>query len=996
MTSIPSHQIPRLARVRPLLASFCLVIGTAPYASAQTASSNSSEEIIMLGAFEVNASEDVGYQAGNTTSGSRLNSSLKDTAAAVMAFTPEFMEDFGITNLEEMTAYSANMAVDMLDTSADANPQFVGGADLNDSRIRVRGLSASTSRDFFETQIRIDSYNTERVELSSGPNSILFGFGSPGGLVNVMTKRAQLNRNRTNVKAQFGSWDFSRYELDHNQILIPGKVALRVNGMTTDSNGWRKWDWNDSTRGTASLRVTPTKNTVFNATFEKGEFNAHVTRPMNAFDNAQLWFDAGSLTMSDAQWNGGQRANGINRFGGVRVFYNTTADGSVEPYVITTRNANNNRLLVTTYDNFSVPSLERAGATLAPESLIPYDISTYGPGSERHSEFDRFSAVIEQRLTDDIVIELAYSRENTEQQVNTSQGGNLTINGDPNTTIPNPDGSGNAVANPHAGDLFIESRWAGDEGATGTDIFRAALAWDLKTEKFGRHKMAVMAEHGEIEAWRYPKAEILVDENGVAINNANAPQNNLNWVWRRQYITPGDYDTYYGGNSNDNFTVERNGKTYRNVTINSSTAGGWLERTMDSMMAVTQSYFWDDRIIATAGVRKDNITFDNHGESTYAADDPAVLAGNAIPREPVFTDDIVSSTDFNPTTYTGGLVFHATPMFSVFVNHSNNTAAPRQNFRILPDETLPEPVEGETLDYGFMLDLLDGKLFIRATAYETEQLKSVGGSFAIGLEATGNNIAAPATRILDTLLANNIITENEYADHIVGENVNLSGSSDIVNSGYELSAWFNLSENFTAVANFAYTETDRSSIVPEFEPWFERENAFWLQSPGAGSLVNEDSELTIDQEVTTILATMESIREFYGVGYGVRPYSANVNGRYSFKDGALKGLFVGGGARWQSTSDLGREFLGRTAEGSRILGDVIKGPEDFKVDAFLGYRTKAKWLGDKTELTLQLNITNLTDEDTVVPLRYNQGETGYLRVLLREPRRYRVTFGLAF
>jgi hypothetical protein len=38
------------------------------------------EAPIQLSVFEVSATDDVGYQAGNTTSGRRLNSSLKDTA----------------------------------------------------------------------------------------------------------------------------------------------------------------------------------------------------------------------------------------------------------------------------------------------------------------------------------------------------------------------------------------------------------------------------------------------------------------------------------------------------------------------------------------------------------------------------------------------------------------------------------------------------------------------------------------------------------------------------------------------------------------------------------------------------------------------------------------------------------------------------------------------------------------------------------------------------
>ena len=64
-------------------------------ASAASAKPATESEPITLSAFEVTPDKDVGYQGGNTASGSRLNSSLKDTAAAVMVFTPEFLSDFG-------------------------------------------------------------------------------------------------------------------------------------------------------------------------------------------------------------------------------------------------------------------------------------------------------------------------------------------------------------------------------------------------------------------------------------------------------------------------------------------------------------------------------------------------------------------------------------------------------------------------------------------------------------------------------------------------------------------------------------------------------------------------------------------------------------------------------------------------------------------------------------------------------------------------------------
>jgi outer membrane receptor for monomeric catechols len=253
----PNHSSRRtsLFRAFGVVALLILPLSAQVAPGGSTPASNTTQAPLQLSVFEVTADQDVGYQAGNTTSGSRLNTSLKDTAAAVMVFTPEFMSDFNTNSLEDIIGYSPNMQIDMLDTSADASPQFIGGSDLFDTRIRVRGLSASTALDFFETSIAIDTYNTERLELSSGPNSILFGFGQSGGLVNIMTKSAQLHRNRTAIRAQFGQWDFSRYEVDHNQVIIKDKLAVRLNGLQQWGGGWRKYEAGASMNTTTAVEV---------------------------------------------------------------------------------------------------------------------------------------------------------------------------------------------------------------------------------------------------------------------------------------------------------------------------------------------------------------------------------------------------------------------------------------------------------------------------------------------------------------------------------------------------------------------------------------------------------------------------------------------------------------------------------------------------------------------------------------------------------------------
>ncbi|MBL9201272.1 MAG: hypothetical protein JNL39_12240, partial [Opitutaceae bacterium] len=870
------------------------------------------------------------------------------------------------------------------------------GSDLRDTRIRIRGLSASTALDFFETGIPIDTYNTERLELSSGPNSILFGFGSPGGLVNVMTKRAQLTRPRTALRTQAGQWGYLRAELDHNQVLVTGRLALRVNGLWQNSGGWRTYDYNDATRGALSVRAQPFPHTAVTLNFENGQVLSHASRPINAFDNLSLWLARGAPTKSDAAWVAApDRALGLNRNTTARALHVTSANGGA-PFTLTLSNAANFRLLESTYEDLNLPAADRAGLTLLPRDQLTYHVSTYGPGSMRDHNFHRVVATVEQRLARGLTGELAFNRDRSTQLVRTIQGNQLTFAGDPNTVIPNPDGSATPIANPNLGGRYLEARWVSDFGETGNDVIRGSLAWERDLGRWGRHQIAGLAEHGTLRAYRYPQAQILVDERGVPFANAALPENAANFVWRRHYVAPGRPDTYYGGNGQDTFTVVRNGRTFRPVWVNASTAGGDIRRTMRTLLAATQSTFWSGRVVVTAGVRWDRIAFDQHGEERYAATHPDVVAGRAIANTFRFTSAVDDTTRYEPVTSTQGVVFHATKVFSVFYNRANNNAQPALNARVLPDERLPPPFEGRTQDAGFMLSLLDGRAFLRATAYRTTQDKASGGTFAIGLNSGENNLVAPSTRILDTLLAAGRISAAQHTAHLIGDEANLTGTSDVRNRGFELSSWLNLSKNLTAVLNASYTTSDRSSIVPEFEGWLAREQAFWTATPGAAALVNATSGSSIAQEIEALKRVMVGVREFYGFGYGERPYKINASGRYAFTEGRLRGAFVGGGARWSSEPKLGRRLVGRTPDGLRILGDTLTGPVDFKLDAFVGLRRKVALRSRGAELTLQLNVTNLTDEDELMPLRYNPNLSGYARALLLEPRKFRFTAGLAF
>lgn len=67
---------------------------------APTVPAAKNDEVIELNPFTVNTTKDIGYLAENTLAGSRLNTKLRDTPAAVSVFTKEFIEDLGITDIK--------------------------------------------------------------------------------------------------------------------------------------------------------------------------------------------------------------------------------------------------------------------------------------------------------------------------------------------------------------------------------------------------------------------------------------------------------------------------------------------------------------------------------------------------------------------------------------------------------------------------------------------------------------------------------------------------------------------------------------------------------------------------------------------------------------------------------------------------------------------------------------------------------------------------------
>jgi len=104
---------------------------------------------------------------------------------------------------------------------------------------RVRGLtSADNTRNYFRTDVPWDGYAINRVDLQRGANSILFGLGSPAGIINATTvEEAFKDGGEAQIRNdQFGSL---RGVFDVNKVLMEDQLAVRLIALR-DSQHFRQ------------------------------------------------------------------------------------------------------------------------------------------------------------------------------------------------------------------------------------------------------------------------------------------------------------------------------------------------------------------------------------------------------------------------------------------------------------------------------------------------------------------------------------------------------------------------------------------------------------------------------------------------------------------------------------------------------------------------------------------------------------------------------------
>jgi len=297
------------------------------------------EETITLSPFEVSAEATNGYAVATSLAGNRLNTELKDVGSAISVVNEQFMKDIGATDNASLLAYTTATEV------GTAKGNFAGtgyGATQNEaglfvnpnSNTRVRGLSAAdNTRDFFASEIPWEGYNIDRVDLQRGPNSILFGLGSPAGIVNNSTKGASFKRGGS-AEVRFDRWGSVRTVLNDNEVLLKGELAIRVAAVNNKEQYQQQPAYANDKRAYVAARYEPKflringAHTTLKANFEIGNVQSNRPRMLPPGDFITQWF----TDLNRATYDPFNLQDNNTKIAGNGAIRPTYADGTTNPY----------------------------------------------------------------------------------------------------------------------------------------------------------------------------------------------------------------------------------------------------------------------------------------------------------------------------------------------------------------------------------------------------------------------------------------------------------------------------------------------------------------------------------------------------------------------------------------------------------------------------------------------------------------------------------------
>lgn len=170
-----------------------------------------------------------GFVARRSATGTKTDAAIVEVPQVVNIVTADQIEAIGAQTVGQSLRYTPGVYSERT------------GSIVADDNLTIRGFTARTYVDGTRqplgnlTSSQIDPYGLERVEILKGPSSVLYGRSAPGGIANLVRKRAS-NEAKGEVEVLVGSYSRFQGKLDLNAPLsADGAVSGRLTVLARDA-----------------------------------------------------------------------------------------------------------------------------------------------------------------------------------------------------------------------------------------------------------------------------------------------------------------------------------------------------------------------------------------------------------------------------------------------------------------------------------------------------------------------------------------------------------------------------------------------------------------------------------------------------------------------------------------------------------------------------------------------------------------------------------------
>ena len=916
---------PPLALTLALFATTAFAQSVAPPSPA--AATAALETPIELNPFVITAEVDNSYAAKDTLSGTRLRTDIKNVASSMSVITAEMMRDMGATSFYDVVDFlPSTFSYGSNEGDGNANGLRTG------SPFVVRGYrSDSLSTNFFTANFPVDSYNTDRMTFTRGPNAILFGIGNPGGTVDITNNKADLHRNFQKLDLKVDSFGSFRTAFDANTVIVPKTLGLRLDVLHDDRRSNIEPSYNKRNSVFGTLTFQPAKNSLLFVTAESNHQRAQIARPFEFYDWYNGWVTAGRPIKAVAKNTAAGPGWEFETTGGYNVYipgqgvtnWGAMAYGG-RPLVRTAR--------VSTI-SYGVGS---------PNQIVPLDTNIVGNGDLMELHNENYGVFFQQRLASNLYLEIAGKHDHNFRFNRETDGNRVAIKVDPNAQLP--DGS----PNPNVGKAFVDVRPSEQHIATDVNQLRATLSYEKSLSHLkvfnrglGRFSLGGLWNSEAVHQFLEQYAET----NMTPLSTQRDLSNGVNLIQRRWYFLPGK-ENFYAGNFDP---VSGNGinSSWERV---SATPRNNVTRTHSYALAA-QALLFDDLLALTGGLRRDEllITSVNYVKDARGVW-PDALGGSAAP----FLRDV-------GRPYLFGAVINAHKNVGLFYNRATNYRGFNQSNRTINQELIPTQA-GNGVDTGLKFNL-GGVLSGSVTYFETSQTNSLDGTLRGKKAAWITSI----WEVLDPSKRPDLITS--WTD-LKDQKTRGTEFELVANPTKDLRMYFTASRNVNALV-------DHGAIVFAYL----NQNYPGWQAKGSTPLLTSLSDgKTVGDLIPKIQA--EASDDLLVIGQKqtrVYEWQTNLITRYQFNPAtALKGFAVGTAFRWRAAPIIGyyRKPTVTTPLGVLDPSRPINGRASTNLDAWLDYGRTFMVANKKVRWSGQFRVQNVWNDRTAQPWSADVNDNG--------------------